>query len=235
MSLILFKPTFPNLYSGPVFFDSASSSAYQAALSIYSWSHTTSGTNRGLIVNVSIFATGSVTGITYNGVAMTSVRADANGAYRNEVWKLANPALGANTVEVTLSVSLTSIANASSWTGVDQTDIVEANAGANGSGTDATVDVTTVSNNTYVVAGASIQDTAVTPTSPLRQRVNNTGALGSGVVGDSIIKVTAGAVTSTWTDIAALQSWAIGAVALKPFTVSAAVYNALRQMMGMGL
>ena len=220
--ITLYKKRKPYLFSGPVFFDSASSSAYQAALSTYSWSHTCTGTNRGLIVGVSILATGTVTSITYNLVNMTFVRADANGVYRNEMWRLENPASGTNTVTVNLSASLTSIANASSWTGVSQTNMVEAENGANGSGTDATVSVTTISASTYVVANVSAQDTAITSVSPLRSRINNTGALGTGALGDSILKWVAGAVTTTWTDVAALQSWGIGAVALGPFTAAVA-------------
>lgn len=218
MAVLLGRVRRPHLFSGPIFFDAASSSDYQASLSTYNWSHTFSGSNRGCLVSVSIFATGSVSSIDVGGSAMNLVRSDVNGVYTNEVWKLVAPPAGTQTITVTLSASLTSIANASSWTGVDQTDIIEATNGANGSGTDATVSVTTLSNNTYVVASLSTADTAVTPISPLRQRVNNTGALGTGAVGDSLIQVTAGAVTTAWTDIAALQSWAIGAVALKPFS-----------------
>lgn len=217
MRIIPFKVPLPNLNSGPVFFDNSSSSGYEASLSTYNWSHTFSGTNRGVIINVSIFATGSVSSIDVGGVTATFVRSDTNGVYINEVWRAENPGTGAKTITVTLSASLTSIATASSWVGVDQNNMVEANNGANGSGTDATVAVTTLSNNTYVVAGVSTADTTITETSPLRERQNSTGALGTGAIGDSIIKVTAGSVTTTWTDIAALQSWAIGAVALKPY------------------
>ena len=230
--LIPFRIRFPYLFAGPVFFDNASSSGYEASLSTYNWSHTFTGTNRGVIIDVSIFATGSVTSIDVGGSAATFVRTDTNGVYINEVWRLENPPSGTQTITVNLSASLTSIASASSWIGVDQTNMVEADNGANGSGGDATVNVTTVSNNTYVVAGVSTADTAINPVSPLRQRQNNSGALGSGVIGDSIIKVTAGAVTTAWTDIAALQSWAIGAVALKPFT--AAVVTRIKEILRAG-
>lgn len=217
MRLVLFRPRFPKLSPGPIFFDNASSSGYEASLSTYNWSHTCTGTNRGLLVFVSIFVSGSVSSVTYNSVSMTFVRSDSNGVYRQEVWKLENPSSGSNTVTVNLSASLTSIANASSWTGVDQTNIIEADNGANGSGTDATVSVTTISNNTYVVDGVSTADTSISEVSPQRKRINNTGALGTGSQSDKGVISPAGATTMTWTNIGALQSWAHSAVALNPF------------------
>src|SRR3972149_2716545 len=100
MSVIPFRVRFPYLFSGPVFFNNASSSGYQASLSTYNWSHTFSGSNRGVIVNVSIFASGSVSSIDVGGSAMIFVRSDSNGVYKNEVWKLANPPSGAQTITV---------------------------------------------------------------------------------------------------------------------------------------
>ncbi len=73
---------------GPIDFDAASSSAYQASLSSYSWSHTTSGTNRLLIVGVSIFAIGTVTSVTYNGTNLSFLRSDTNGLLRCGLWWL---------------------------------------------------------------------------------------------------------------------------------------------------
>lgn len=202
-------------FLGPIHFDAASSSGYEAALSTYSWSHTTTGTNRGLLVFVSIFASGTVTGITYNGVAMTFVRSDANGVSRSEVWRLENPASGSNTVAVTLSASLTSIASAVSYFGVNQVNMVEANAGTNGVAGTPSQAVTTVTNLDWVASGLSTANTSTSPTNGV-QRANNSGALGSGVVDDLGPITPAASTTMTWAAQGALQSWALSVVAIAP-------------------
>jgi len=74
-------------------------------------SHTTSGTNRLMLVGVSIAKqTGgapSVSSITYNGVGLSLVGAQANSDNkgRMEIWRLVAPATGANNVVVTLSAA----------------------------------------------------------------------------------------------------------------------------------
>lgn len=204
-------------------FDAASSSGYEASLSTYNWSHTCTGNNRILFVGVSIFAAGSVTSITYNGVNLTFIRSDVNGVYKSELWYLVAPATGSNSIVVTLDASLTSIASAVSYTGVHQTSPIEANAGANGTGAaDASVDVTTVADADWVVDNVSTQDGAITVGTGNTSRANNSGALGSGAMGDTNgPKSPAGAVTMSWTDIAALQSWAISATAIRPDSAAA--------------
>lgn len=196
-------------------FDSASNSAYQAALSTYSWSHVCVGSQRLLVVGVSVFAAGTVSSITYNGINLTFIRADENGIYRTELWYLIAPDTGSNTIVVTLSASLTSIAGAVSYTGVDPYTAIEANNGANGVGTEATVVVTTVLDGDWVVDCASTSDTAITVGDGQSSRVNATGALGTGAMSDEGPKSPVGSVTMNWTAIGALDSWAISSVALR--------------------
>ena len=161
-----------------VAFDATSNSGYQTAAS-YNWSHTCSGSNRILIVGVSMLSVvgSSVSSITYNGVALTKIRSDASvsGAVRTELWRLVNPATGANTVAVTLSAALDSISGAQSFTGVNQTSPIEVNAGAsatNVGAADATVDLTTINDGEMVVDVVATNDTAITIGASQTQRWN---------------------------------------------------------------
>src|SRR6266404_5926808 len=75
-------------------FDAASTSTYEASLSSYNWNHTCSGSNRGLLVAIHLFAVGSVSSITYAGVNMSFVCADVNDLFRTEIWRLEAPTAG---------------------------------------------------------------------------------------------------------------------------------------------
>lgn len=207
-----------------IWFDNASVSPYEAALSTYTFTHRvgTGITNRCLVVGVSVFATGTVSTITYNSVSMTFIRSDTNGVYRSELWQLVAPATGSNTVEVTLSASLTSIANAQSYSEVDQTTPIDADNGNNGTGNPASASVTTITDADRVVGNLSTQ-TASGVTSQANQapRTTNTGALGTASSDDKGIIDIAGATTLQWNNITALQSWAVSLAALKPVSAPA--------------
>lgn len=96
------------------------------------FSHTTAGTNTLLVVGVDMNITGNtganVTGVTYNGVALTRAgfRNDAGLTRRVEMWYLTAPAAGAHSVIVTLSLpggtgTVGVVAGATTFSGVDQT------------------------------------------------------------------------------------------------------------------
>src|SRR2546430_4600330 len=119
-----FRPRYGRPDLGPVYFDNASTSNYEASLSTYNWTHVVgTNSNRLLIVGVSTFAAGTVTSITWNPGAsqnLAKLRADVNGVYNSEVWYIVAPNSGSGTVTVNLSASVTSIAGAASWWNVDQ-------------------------------------------------------------------------------------------------------------------
>ena len=211
------QPYFGQGYASEgILFDNASNSGYEAALSTYNWAHITGLSSMGLVVNVSIFATGTVSSITYGGVNLAFVRADSIGVYRNEIWILPNPAYGSNTLTVNLSTSLTSIASAASYGNVNP-DMVEASAGATGSGVSTpSVTLTTVNNYAWVVDGLSTSDTTMTPAGGQTRRDNNTGALGTGAMGDIGPVTPVGSQATSWSAVTITDSWAIGAIALSP-------------------
>lgn len=216
-----------------VVFDAASASGYEASLSTYNWSHTTTTRpNRYLVVGVSIFATGTVTSITYGSDSLSFVRSDTNGVYRSEIWVLKKPTTGTNTVTVNLSASLTSIANAQTYYNASQTGNPDANNGANGTNTPAAASITTVANLDTVVGNLAAQ-TASGVTSAVLQnpRTENNGALGTGFSDDFGDVSPAGSKTLTWNGLGALDSWAISLIALKPSTGTGTVIQNLAFMM----
>lgn len=209
--------------------DTTSNSGYKTASASYSWSHTCTGSNRYLRVSVSMLSVGgsSVTGITYNSVALTFLGAVSSGAgaVRVEMWGLAAPATGSNTIAVTLSAALDSIAGADSFTYVHQTTSTEGFATAtalNGGAADATVNVTTTADLDLVVDAVATSDTAITVGSGQTQTWNVTGTLGSGAGSQEGLKTPAGSVTMSWTNVGAAQTWSIAAIALRPITASSA-------------
>lgn len=94
------------------------------ALPTLTFSHTCTGSNRGLIVNVSSAGGVAVSSVTYNGVGLTFIQAQNDGGGPNsraEQWKLSNPASGANNVVVTMASDALIAVGAISFTGAHQT------------------------------------------------------------------------------------------------------------------
>lgn len=215
--------TWTHLYveAGNIAPDADSNSTYQAASSSYSWNHTCTGSNRYLVVGVSMLSLAqTVTALTYNGVAMTFLGAQnsVSGAARVEMWGLIAPSTGSNTIAVTLSGSIASEANATSFTGVDQTTPTEGFNSAqatNVGAADATVNVTVSTTQAFVIDQVATDDTAITVGAKQISRNNVTGAGGSGASSTEGPSAPA-TVTMSWTNVAALATWSIAAVALRP-------------------
>lgn len=206
----------PTIRIGPIFFDATSSSPYEASLSTYNWSHTVgSGSYGMLIIGVGIMAAGTVSSITAGGQSAVFLRADSNSVYRSELWYVKTPDVGAQTITVNLSASLTSIAGAVSYFGVDQIVSFEGTTGANGLGGSNTVNVTTVDNYDTIIDVTSTATASIAVGSGQVQRVNTSGALGSLGIGDRQW-VTPSTVAANWTGTGVLDSWAITAVGLIP-------------------
>lgn len=199
--------------------ESLSNSGCQVLQSSYSWSHTCNGPEtRVLVIGVSMLSaadTTTVTGITYNGVAMTQVRRDRNSLMASELWYLIDPARGTNTVTVTLSGLVDSAAGAVSFIGVDQATPIDANNGATGSGDPATVAVTSITDNAYAMDTVVSSDTAITVGASQTQKWNLSCTLGTGAGSTEGPQVSAGAITMSWTDVGVANSWAISALALR--------------------
>jgi hypothetical protein len=209
--------------------DATSTSGYQTADASYSWDHTCSGTDRYLVVGISMLsvAGSSVSSITYNGVSMSllGTQASVSGAVRVELWGLTAPDTGTHSIAVILSTALDSIGNAISFVGVHQTTSTEGVASAsatNVGAADATVNVTTVADHDWVVDVVATDDTAITVGAGQVQRQNISGTLGSGAMSTEADKTPAGSVTMSWGNVAGLATWSILAIGLRPVGAAAA-------------
>ena len=107
-------------------FDAASSQV-GALVSSLTWSHTCTGSDLALLVGVGFSPDGcsaySISGVTYNGVAMTSVGSvgDPSGDCMSvQQWKLSTPSSGAHNVVVTFTGNVYAVAGAASFTGASQ-------------------------------------------------------------------------------------------------------------------
>lgn len=207
-------------------FDATSNSTYQAASGSYNWSHTVgTGNNQILVVSVGLLSVAnSVTGITYNSVALTKLRADVSvsGTVRTEIWYLVAPAAGAHSVAVTLNTASVSGSVASSYNNVDQTSPVDAQNGGTAvtgaGGGSASVSTTTVTNAAWLVDAVASPDTAITVGSGQNSRGNITGAVGSAAQSDKGPISPAAPTTMQWDNVAALTTWTMSTMALKPYT-----------------
>ncbi len=113
----------------PIAFDAASHAENNDGTASLTFSHTVSGTNRLLIVETTTNQPqNSVTGITYNGVSMTSVVGGFNAAsVVIQMFYLIAPDTGTHNVVVTMANNTTGkAAQAASYTGVLQTGFPDA-------------------------------------------------------------------------------------------------------------
>jgi hypothetical protein len=140
----------------------------------YTYSHTVpaTGARRALIVQVGAYdnpASGAVTGVTYNGVAMTKI-GSTYGALDGavgliETYVLVNPDTGAHDVEISFSggpwTELDSVAHA--WTDVDQTAPIASSDGGSGTGASPSLTLTVTGSNVgigavYFYPGGGVSD-----------------------------------------------------------------------------
>jgi hypothetical protein len=144
--------------------DATSNSGEGISVSSDTWSHTCSGSNRILVVGVNARGLVSntnttVTGVTYNGVALTKIRHDSVDSGdtmrgRTELWYLIAPATGANNIVVTWTGTVDfECCGAISLTGaIQSSSAIDANNGQSAN-TDTTpsTDVTVVAQGCYVI------------------------------------------------------------------------------------
>ncbi|PJE64865.1 MAG: hypothetical protein COU90_01205 [Candidatus Ryanbacteria bacterium CG10_big_fil_rev_8_21_14_0_10_43_42] len=211
-------------------YDATSNSGSKLNVSSFNWSHTTSGTNRLLVVGVamndSTDSDRTVTGITYNSVAMTNVREDDNDADNNStsLWYLANPSSGANTIAVTLNGTNSGATGAAiSLTGVDQLSPLDAQNGSTLTNNNSlSTSVTTIADNAWVVdiifsevgsqgtpaVGAGQTRVGLVETTPFDSAISYEGP-----------KTPAGSVTMSWSNtVTGGADWSQSAASFKPAT-----------------
>lgn len=110
-------------------FDTTSYSGLNAGGSTHTFSHTTSGSDRYLLVHIlTITAYNAVSSVTYNGSSMTLLEEGLifDGTYYGHLYGIVNPTSGAHDVEVTFSEAVISFEVGFSYTGVNQSTPVNA-------------------------------------------------------------------------------------------------------------
>lgn len=206
--------------------DTTSESGDQAPNTTYSWSHTCAATANLLVVITTHYdgtlSDANVTGITYNGVALSKATdyTDATYRFNNEIWYLQNPGTGSSyTIQVTCNGKTEdACASAISFIGADKTDPIGASDTASGDLVSSASVTLTVDAGSYIVSGinseANVVTTDLSVTSPAVQtHLVDTGNNGGG---GSYKDVSAGGSQSiAWTIGGANEAWLMGAVEIK--------------------
>lgn len=218
---------FSGVVASGIAFDAAGNSGDQAAASSYSGSASWSGTNRMLAIDVSMLGPGvTVTAMTYGGANCTFIGAQSTitSFGRVEQWRICSsdsgaPGTGANTLSITLSGSLEFTAEWVSYTGVNQTEPVEAfnsaQATNTGSATNASVVITSISDNCWIHAAITANKTSITAGQTTRNNIP--GTLGSGANEDNNAVVhPAGSTTMSYSNMGVTTTWAIAGYAIRP-------------------
>ena len=135
------------------------------------WSHTCSGSDRILFVGVVGGTTDTVTGVTYDGVAMTLVNKCVAGAdFYSYLFYLIAPSTGAHNVVISASSGLI-IGLSSSYTGVSQT----------GQPDSSSTKISTVASATYTQSTTTVADNSWT-IFHLRESTGRDATAGAGTV-----------------------------------------------------
>jgi len=211
--------------AGAIAFDAVSSGSTDGGSS-FSWSHTTgSGSNRIMIVGISIKTTTvSVSSITYGTQSLTFARADthASATIRSELWYLIASNSGAHTVTVNLSGTSKATGGSCTYTGVDQTSPFDNSAGNTGTSNSPSQTVTVNTANAWLLGNLAISTSGVQVGSEgsgqnLRWDVVTGQGPGSGRNrghGSDKGPVGIGGQAMSWTLLAS-GDWAVSLVALK--------------------
>ena len=205
-------------------------------------SHTVSGSNRLLLVGVSLgcwtgYTTRTVTSATWNGTALSLVGAvnhvTSPVRSRTEIWKLVAPATGTYDVVVNLSGSLDStyyqaVVSVMSFTGVDQTTPLGTYASTSGTAASQSLTISSATNElAYTVC--SSQSYGLT-NSGNTEYWNDSSMLYTKAAGGT--KAGASSVTMTWTK-SSTSSWTMSGVSIKPAAAATWAANEDTQITGL--
>ncbi len=177
---------------------------------------TSSGSNRILIVGINVSNLAVISSVTYNGDPMTMINQQDNGdSAHASLWYLVNPDTGTHPVRLSLTLATAVTAGAISFTGVDQTNPIDAQNGATGTSNTPAVTLTTTTDETWVVDVVGTQNGPMTPGVGQAERWDTLQGSTIGA-GSTEFTSTDGTFTSSWTNSAGSNNWAIVAAALKP-------------------
>jgi uncharacterized repeat protein (TIGR01451 family) len=229
----------------PVTLDATSSSRRRAGtgtdisptFSSLTWSHTTgTGNNRLLLVGVALESDSqgtTVSSITYSGQSLTRAgfQQSSDNEARMEIWRLINPPSGTANVVVSLNQSCDDavVAVASTFSGVHQSTPLGTFASAQSDQGDSAPQpsLTLASAAGELVFDMLALDDADTVTAPgggQTQRLNLTQSdSDSGITGAASTKAGASSVSMSWAT--SPDSWALGAVPIKPAASGSSIHR----------
>lgn len=178
-----------------------------------SWTHTTSGSDRLLVVSCFGDLTDTLTSVTYNGVSMTLLSKALTPADRyNYLFYLLNPALGANTVQINGPSVIRGVS--ASYTGVAQTGQPDSNpTPTTGTGTQASVNITPGASGCWLIGnpagGAGYNNAGAGYT------IRGTTSGGT-ILQDSNGPVSPGSPIAFVSDTTSIQAWSIRVASFAP-------------------
>lgn len=147
-------------------YDATSNNSSSSSTNV-TWSHTCTGSNRGLFLFV--IASGGTPTATYNGVSMTLQT--SNAGTMGYSFFLENPASGSNTVSISASSGILG-GVATSYTGVLQASAVDVKNFSNVNATTIALSLTSTVDNCWFVAGGSSPTTGMSAGANTTQRAN---------------------------------------------------------------
>ena len=184
----------------------------------FTWAHTCSGTDRLLRVTVSHFdSSDAVTGVTYNGVALTAVPSGAttNGQCWITAYYLIAPDTGTHDIVVTVAGNVFDFgAGAISYNDVHQTVPLGTAVTATGTGTTPTVDVSSATDELVDDGLVIIHSGTLSVGAGQTQRWNAIATFGFIKYAGST-EVGAASTTMSWSNSSS-QTWAMVAIPVKP-------------------
>ena len=188
--------------------DTHSSVQTFTGVSSVSWSHTASGTDRFVLVNVAFIGDPSsktISGVTYGGVSMSAAISSSNpnlGGGQNgisQIWGLINPSTGSQTVQVTFTGTCDGVAGSVSWNGANQTAAIGNTTSATGDSSAPATTISSASGNMVADCFLANYSSGLSPSG--NQTVLWTGQERSGVgyTGGSQYAAGASSVAMDWT------------------------------------
>ena len=139
----------------------AGSGVNSGSASSHTHSHTTgSGSNRFITIGITLGASRTINSVTYAGVTCVQLVAKTmtyHGGGNMEIWGVYAPAAGANNVVVTLSSATNAQLCVNTFTGVNQSNTIDATGTSHTTTSSSSVSVTTIADN-CVLCGISKDD-----------------------------------------------------------------------------
>ncbi len=210
------------LYSA-IALDSTSTSGVGSYVNTLSWNHTIgSGANRVLVVGIYTYYGLNVTGITFNGVAMTASATASRTAACVSTWFLVAPATGTHSITVSYSGYEYTWGGATSFSGVDQTSPINATGTATGySFNNITNSVTPLVDSCFVLDFLGMTDPAsITSVIWTQQFFVRNGSDGTALAGSLAGPISPALIqTNTWV-LENTVAWADVALVIAPYAAS---------------